>query len=193
MHPGQIVGSRSLMPEEVDRLNYLESSRQDIRAALEDRDGPDCFYCGCELDLENRTIDHVVSQREGRIRGWELESLHGLGNLRLACRPCNSLKGDRMLTEDGSIPARPMSRKVKRAVRAARPDICKTCMSGRKLAIDEICPVCDSGPQPLRTPTYYKRDPKECTHGDADPMEHCWMCFCANPELRVVDIPAPVM
>lgn len=176
-----------------DTLNYIESSRQDIRAALEDRDGPNCFYCDEELDLENRTIDHVVSQREGRIRGWELESLHGLGNLRLACRPCNSLKGDRRLTEDGQIPPRPDSRKVKRAARAARSEICKTCLSGRKLAIDEECVVCGSGPQPLRTPTFYKRDPKVCGHGANHPHETCWMCFCVNPELRVVDIPAPVV
>lgn len=176
-----------------DTLNYIESSRQDIRAALEERDGPNCFYCNCELTLENRTIDHVVSQREGKRRGWELESLHGLGNLVLACRKDNSLKGDRMLLEDGSIPPRPMSRKLKRAAKDARSEVCKTCMSGRKLALGQECEVCGSGPQPIRTPTYYKRDPKTCTHGEDDAMDHCWMCYVANPELRVVDIPDPVM
>lgn len=170
--------------EEAERLNYIESSRQDIRAALEERDGPDCFYCGCELDLESRTIDHVVSQREARRRGWEMESTHGLGNLRLSCRDCNSLKGDRMLLEDGSIPPRPPSRKERKAVKAARPEVCKTCMSGRKLRVDETCPVCYSGAQPVSWPTFYKSKPQACKHGHDEPIEHCWMCVVVTPELR---------
>ena len=173
----------------MSELNYIESSRADLRAALEERDGPDCFYCDGELDLENRTIDHVTPQREARRRGWEMESTHGLGNLVLCCRSCNSLKGDRPLLEDGSIPPRPMSRKLKRKIRSERPEVCKTCMSGRKLALGENCDVCGIGPQPARTPTFYKRDPKMCTHGKDDSMHHCWMCVVANPELRVVDIP----
>lgn len=167
-----------------DTLNYIESSRQDIRAALEGRDGSDCFYCGCELDLENRTIDHVVSQREGKRRGWELESIHGLDNLRLACRTCNGLKGDRMLNEDGTIPPRPLSRKAKKIIKASRPEVCKTCMSGRKLRVDETCPVCYSGAQPGKFPTYYKSDPKECEHGWGESLEHCWCCVVAFPWLR---------
>lgn len=176
-----------------DTLNYIESSRQDIRAALEERDGPDCFYCEVDLDLENRTIDHVVSQNEGKRRGWEMESIHGLENLVLACRKCNSLKGDRTLLEDGSIPPRPMSRKQRKIVKAERPEVCKTCMSGRMLQVGQICEMCGSGPQPLNTPTYYKQDPKVCGHGANHPLETCWVCHVANPELRVVDNPAPVM
>mgnify|MGYP002776715963 CR=1 FL=1 len=193
MSPGEVVETRKLTADELDRLNYIESSRAELRAALEERDGPNCFYCDTELDLENRTIDHVVSQREARRRGWEMDSTHGLGNLRLACKSCNSLKGDRMLDEEGNIPPRPMSRKLKRKIRAMRPEVCKTCMSGRKLALGEVCNVCGIGPQPARTPTFYKRDPRECTHGEAHPLETCWLCFCVNPELRVVDLPDPVV
>lgn len=174
------------MPE----LNYIESSRQDIRAALEKRDGADCFYCGVELDLENRTIDHVVSQREGKRRGWEMESIHGINNLVLCCGPCNVLKGDRALNEDGTIPPRPMSRKAKKAIRAARPEVCKTCMSGRKLRVDETCPVCYSGAQPVKHPTYYKSSPKDCEHGWGDPMEHCWGCLVTWPWMRKGASPA---
>lgn len=157
-------------------LNYIESSRSDIRAALEERDGPDCFYCDGELDLENRTIDHVVSQREGRRRGWEVDSIHGLGNLVLCCRPCNALKGDRMLLDDGSIPPRPLSRKAKKAARSARPEVCNTCRSGRKLRVDETCSVCYSGAQPVGYPTFYKKSPRDCSHGWDDSMDHCMGC-----------------
>lgn len=168
----------------IDTLNYIESSRQDIRTALEYRDGPDCFYCGRDLDLENRTIDHVVSQREGRRRGWELESIHGISNLVLACKKCNAKKGDRMLDENGTIPPRPESRKQRRLAKAARKDVCGTCRSGRLLLIGQECPDCGSGPQPERWPTAYKRSPKECQHGVNG--EHCWMCVVVSPELRVL-------
>lgn len=181
---GELVGHRRLTPAELEHLNYIESSRAELRAALEERDGPDCFYCEGELDLENRTIDHVIPQREARRRGWEMESTHGLGNLVLSCRTCNSLKGDRLLNEDGTIPARPMSRKRRKAIKSARPEVCKTCMSGRKLRVDETCSVCYSGPQPVGSPTFYKAKPQVCQHGHGEPLETCWMCFVVSPELR---------
>lgn len=167
-----------------DALNYIESSRADLRAALEERDGPDCYYCKCELDLENRTIDHVVSRSEGKRRGWEMESIHGLTNLVLACRDCNVMKGDSSLTEDGKIRPRPMSRRVRKQIKAARPDVCNTCRSGRKLRVHETCPVCYSGSQPVRWPTFYKSKPQACRHGHDEPLEHCWMCVVVAPELR---------
>ena len=173
---GELVGHRRLTPAELEHLNYIESSRAELRAALEERDGPDCFYCEGELDLENRTIDHVIPQREARRRGWEMESTHGLGNLVLSCRTCNSLKGDRLLNEDGTIPPRPMSRKRRKAIKSARPEVCKTCMSGRKLRVDETCSVCYSGPQPVIWPTFYQKTAKDCSHGWDDPMDHCAGC-----------------
>lgn len=171
------------MPEHTE-MNYIETSRAELRSVLEYRDGPDCYYCGEELNLENRTIDHVVPQREARRRGWELESTHGIDNLVLACRSCNTKKGDRLLLPDGTIPPRPPGRAERRRIKASRPEVCKTCMSGRKLKVDETCPVCYSGAQPVRTPTFYKRDPRSCSHGHGEPLETCWMCFVVSPELR---------
>lgn len=163
-------------------LSYIDSPRRDLVKALEKIHGPDCFYCDEPLNKDNRTIDHVVSQSEGKRRGWERSTIHGIDNLRLACRPCNALKGDRDLDEEGNIVPRPISGRKRRK---QRPDVCTECMSGRKLLIGQTCPVCDSGPMPERTPTAYKSSPKVCQHGHGEPLEHCWICMIVAPELRL--------
>lgn len=43
--------------------------------------GDTCFYCGCELSKETRTIEHVVARSMG--------GSNKLDNLRLACDYCN--------------------------------------------------------------------------------------------------------
>lgn len=168
----------------LEELMYHETPRPVFVSAIEDRDGPGCFYCGKELGPGEKTVDHIVSRREGKRRGWEESSIHAIGNCVIACRPCNALKGDRPLNEDGTIPPRPMSRKARKLQRAQRPEVCTTCRSGRKLKVDETCPVCYSGPQPVKYPTYYKRSPKVCGHGWDNPLEHCWGCLVAWPWLR---------
>lgn len=50
-----------------------------------------CWYCHDELTDDLRTIDHVVPRARG--------GTNALGNLVLACRWCNSSKGDRDATE----------------------------------------------------------------------------------------------
>jgi 5-methylcytosine-specific restriction endonuclease McrA len=62
------------------------------------RDGFRCQYCGrTDLPL---TIDHMIPRSRGGDDSWE--------NLVTACRPCNSIKGDRTPHEAGmSLPQKP--------------------------------------------------------------------------------------
>lgn len=78
--------------------SYPDMSKSDrernhaIKLALAERDGGlRCFYGGRALRMTGEggiqaTIDHVVPLSAGGT--WELD------NLRLACSPCNHLKGD---------------------------------------------------------------------------------------------------
>lgn len=68
--------------ENVERIDY---------AAIVERDRHICYLCGDALNDDGVTLDHVVPLS----RGGE----HSGENLRVACRPCNSRKGDRLLHE----------------------------------------------------------------------------------------------
>jgi 5-methylcytosine-specific restriction endonuclease McrA len=50
-----------------------------------------CWYCGWPLTLDSSTLDHV----QPRSRGGRTEEK----NVRLACRVCNGIKGDRPLEQ----------------------------------------------------------------------------------------------
>ena len=57
------------------------------RRAVFARDGHRCQYCGAHAE----NIDHVVPRSRGGEHVWE--------NVVAACRPCNTKKEDRLLTE----------------------------------------------------------------------------------------------
>lgn len=59
------------------------------RRAVIARDGGKCAYCG----KDGSTIDHVVPRSKGGKHVWE--------NVVCACRPCNSKKDDKTLSELG--------------------------------------------------------------------------------------------
>jgi 5-methylcytosine-specific restriction endonuclease McrA len=76
----------------VIRLRYFVRVPYRRRAALNRRavfarDGHRCQYCGAAAD----SIDHVVPRSKGGPHAWE--------NVVAACRPCNTGKRDRDLTE----------------------------------------------------------------------------------------------
>lgn len=52
------------------------------------RDDYECGFCGCSLDLDSATIDHVVPQSKGGETSWE--------NCIIACKACNHEKGDEL-------------------------------------------------------------------------------------------------
>lgn len=53
--------------------------------------GWNCYLCGVLLDENTATLDHVFPLKLG---GW-----HCLDNARLACMPCNSRKGNKLLKD----------------------------------------------------------------------------------------------
>ncbi|HKO17092.1 MAG TPA: HNH endonuclease signature motif containing protein [Gemmatimonadaceae bacterium] len=61
------------------------------RRRIFERDGYRCVYCGSRFPAEELTIDHV----QPRVRGGDRSD----GNLVTACEACNTLKGDRRLSD----------------------------------------------------------------------------------------------
>lgn len=61
------------------------------RRRIFERDGYRCVYCGEQFPIEELTIDHV----EPRVRGGDRSD----GNLVTACKACNTLKGQRRLSD----------------------------------------------------------------------------------------------
>jgi len=58
------------------------------KANLLIRDDYECVYCGCGLDLETATIDHIHPQSKGGATSWD--------NCAIACKKCNHTKGDEL-------------------------------------------------------------------------------------------------
>lgn len=50
------------------------------------RDKGQCFYCGCALTWDEKTIDHVIPKSKG--------GPHRAWNLVISCLECNKTKGD---------------------------------------------------------------------------------------------------
>lgn len=144
--------------------------------------GNKCMYPGCTLPFDSAkhgmTIDHHYPQVRAREDGWEEESIHGIDNLRLMGKSCNSKKSDFIIDEEGKLPSfdRPKRMKV------IRPDLCRDCNNGRLVYPGEHCDVCGSGPRPMAAPGVFKRKPKQCSHTYP---EHCALCWAVMPELRV--------
>jgi hypothetical protein len=140
-----------------------KATRSQIVDALTVRDGYLCYIC--EKSFKTRkevTIDHWWPLSAGGT--WALD------NLRLACQPCNSLKGDALPNADGSVNF--VNKKV-RSIRLPRPEFCEHCISGRILLMGEVCEICGSGPQPTTFPTAYKTKSKNCDHN----TYHCFKCI----------------
>ena len=71
-------------------------TRAAVRAAVEARDGPGCWYCGSPGRRRGgMTLDHFEPRRGKRGK----PKMSELPNLRLCCDRCNTLKGDRPAAE----------------------------------------------------------------------------------------------
>ena len=155
-------------------------SREELILAIEARDGVNCFLCKKPFstnensELFEVTIDHWYPQSVAFAAGWTYDEVNALSNLRKAHRPCNAQKGDLIPNPDGTLPERT---KKERSIKVPRPMSCDTCMNGRILLVGEICPDCDSGPQPKNSPRATQKRPKYCSHSGID---HCWMCFIGH-------------
>lgn len=149
------------------KLDNVLVHRRDVVAQLLDRDGNICGICKKEFkENELITLDHIHPLSKGG--EWTIE------NLQNSHQQCNSKKSDRIYLENGELEPLPRQEKIARAVRRSqRPTICETCMSGRLLLIGEICPDCNSGPQPAVAPKALQVEPKKCDHD----VHHCWLCY----------------
>src|ERR1035437_6774406 len=63
----------------------MSHTREQIYA----RDGHICRYCGIPLTKENRTLDHILPKSKGG---------KGFHNFVSACRACNYLKGNKLVS-----------------------------------------------------------------------------------------------
>lgn len=154
-------------------------ARHEIIKAVSARDGYFCYICLLDFNGQTNgkpnkeclTIDHFIPLAHGG--SWDIS------NLRLACQPCNNLKGDLLPDPDGTVN---FTKRVSRTPRMPRPQVCETCESGRLLHENEICPDCESGPQPYSFPKYRQRKPKNCDHS----VYHCWMCIIGHEKRKPV-------
>lgn len=63
-------------------------NRDTLAILVFQRDGYNCAWCDAELDNENWSVDHIIPISKG--------GTNELHNLQPMCRPCNSMKGDRV-------------------------------------------------------------------------------------------------
>ena len=144
----------------------LVMTREERIEALVEKWGPNCFSCGNEFKEEvDITFDHWIPQCAGGT--WDIE------NLRLMHKRCNALKGDLIPVDDVTVPKRPEKPLASRSItRAARPEVCEICDSGRKVGYGENCGACGSGPMPEVFPQFAKVKANECDHD----LFWCWAC-----------------
>jgi 5-methylcytosine-specific restriction endonuclease McrA len=90
-------------------LNYIKLPYEKLmqnrpsRAMIYKRDGHKCQYCGSTKEL---TIDHIIPRSRGGEDSWE--------NLVVACMPCNTRKGDKLLEDTNltlhTVPRKPLNK-----------------------------------------------------------------------------------
>lgn len=159
-------------------ISYAFSDRPTLISVLVELHGDMCYYCQNEfVDTENakrsRTVDHYHSQDFCKKNDYTFEQIHGISNLVLACKSCNAIKSNRQWTQDNTLEPKIQVKMPK----AARPEYCEHCYSGRLLLIGEKCDICGSVPQPRSAPSTYQLRPKECPH---DGPWHCWQCYIGH-------------
>lgn len=84
------------VPEVIVLVDYNKIPRRRVpfsRRNLHRRDGNSCQYCGHSVRASDMTVDHVVPRSQGGQNSWE--------NCVIACRRCNSAKGNKRLKESG--------------------------------------------------------------------------------------------
>lgn len=139
--------------EILEKPEYTKVPREDLVAALVERDGTKCMFPGCGAELNFNavgprevTLDHWVPQWFGKENGWTMDQIWAVDNLKLMEKKCNAKKGDRLPNADGTLPHREESTfKFRRMKRAQRPEICTSCNAGRFLGEGEWCNACGTG------------------------------------------------
>jgi 5-methylcytosine-specific restriction endonuclease McrA len=81
------------LPSVVVLKEYIPSARQPAftRFNVFLRDGFSCQYCGERKHTKELTFDHLIPRSRGGRTSWD--------NIVAACRPCNTKKGSRLMSE----------------------------------------------------------------------------------------------
>jgi 5-methylcytosine-specific restriction endonuclease McrA len=100
----QALGKRVIRLVNYIKLPYAKlAQNKPSRTMIYKRDGHKCQYCGSTKEL---TIDHIIPRSRGGEDTWE--------NLVVACMPCNSRKGDKLLEDTNlvlqTIPRKPINK-----------------------------------------------------------------------------------
>jgi 5-methylcytosine-specific restriction endonuclease McrA len=100
----QALGKRVIRLVNYIKIPYKKlMQNKPSRAMIYKRDGHKCQYCG---STRNLTIDHIFPASKGGDNTWE--------NLVVACMPCNTRKGDKLLEETNlileTIPKKPFNK-----------------------------------------------------------------------------------
>lgn len=56
-----------------------------------------CAYCGCEIEMKDMQVDHIVPKRRGYFQYGLEAGLDNIDNLNPSCRMCNYYKGMNIL------------------------------------------------------------------------------------------------
>lgn len=112
----QALGKRVIRLVNYIKLPYERlMQNRPSRAMIYKRDGHKCQYCG---STKNLTIDHIIPRSKGGDDTWE--------NLTVACMPCNTRKGDKLLEETNltlkTIPKKPLNKMLFSLDRANVPE-----------------------------------------------------------------------
>lgn len=77
---------RGLSDDGLHVMNPLIVADMTKKHSILNKTAGHCAYCGCQLNVNNMTRDHVLAKSRG--------GTSELDNLLPACRACNLLKGD---------------------------------------------------------------------------------------------------
>lgn len=104
------------------RRGTYHCKRVRVIERLELRDGPGCYYCRVVLKPHNYTLDHWIPRSKG--------GANTINNLRVACKPCNTAKGNEWPHD------------IADKIRHTWFIECKRCNDGNALEVDDICAIC---------------------------------------------------
>jgi 5-methylcytosine-specific restriction endonuclease McrA len=112
----QALGKRVIRLVNYIKIPYKKlMQNKPSRAMIYKRDGHKCQYCG---STRNLTIDHIFPTSKGGDNTWE--------NLVVACMPCNTRKGDKLLEETNltldTTPKKPFNKMLFSLDRADVPE-----------------------------------------------------------------------
>lgn len=73
-------------------MNKRKPIPKKIREQVYQKYNGHCAYCGCELEMKDMQVDHVISVARQRFNKDKIEDINHIDNLLPSCRSCNYYK-----------------------------------------------------------------------------------------------------